>query len=260
MDDERTLHSFEVERLFPASREVELVVTHLRDRGIKTALPAYRFLATNATLNGTARHWLSSDPARFSGVVVTNEKEFESLQKDPFAVHGLRHPVQITLSGNPDETNLKSQMTVALPSGDGAFNYEAAAIGQSEVESRLEQSDVRIGALETRKHEALDVIQRLSTWQKEFGEGALARFASERDQLQDEMSRLDSQIGAARAAETVRVCERSSKASEAKELRPRVAILVQRQERLHGYIQEYESHDESWLEERRENSVDRTAS
>lgn len=252
VDDERTLHSFEVERLFPASREVELVVTHLRDRGIKTALPAYRFLATNATLNGTARHWLSSDPARFSGVVVTNEKEFESLQKDPFAVHGLRHPVQITLSGNPDETNLKSQMTVALPSGDGAFNYEAAAIGQSEVESRLEQSDVRIGALETRKHEALDVIQRLSTWQKEFGEGALARFASERDQLQDEMSRLDSQIGAARAAETVRVCERSSKASEAKELRPRVAILVQRQERLHGYIQEYESHDESWLEERRE--------
>jgi hypothetical protein len=252
VDDERTLHSFEVERLFPASREVELVVTHLRDRGIKTALPAYRFLATNATLNGTARHWLSRDPARFSGVVVTNEKEFESLQKGPFAVHGLRHPVQITLSGNPDETNLKSQMTVALPSGDGAFNYEAAAIGQSEVESRLEQSDVRIGALETRKHEALDVIQRLSTWQKEFGEGALARFASERDQLQDEMSRLGSQIGAARAAETVRVSERSSKASEAKELRPRVAILVQRQERLHGYIQEYESHDESWLEERRE--------
>jgi hypothetical protein len=252
VDDERTLHSFEVERLFPASREVELVVTHLRDRGIKTALPAYRFLATNATLNGTARHWLSSDPARFSGVVVTNEKEFESLQKGPFAVHGLRHPVQITLSGNPDEMNLESQMTVALPSGDGAFNYEAAAIGQNEVESRLEQSDVRIGALETRKHEALDVVQRLSTWQKEFGEGALARFASERDQLQDEMSRLDSQIGAARAAETVRISERSSKASEAKELRPRIAILVQRQERLHGYIQEYESHDESWLEERRE--------
>ena len=252
VDDERTLHSFEVERLFPASREVELVVTHLRDRGIKTALPAYRFLATNATLNGTARRWLSSDPARFSGVVVTNEKEFESLQKRPFAVHGLRHPVQITLSGNPDETNLKSQMTVALPSGDGAFNYEAAAIGQSEVESRLEQSDGRIGALETQKHEALDVIQRLSAWQKEFGGGALSRFASERDQLQEEMTRLDSQIGAVRAAETVRVSERSTKASEAKELRPRVAILVQRQERLRGYIQEYESHDESWLEERRE--------
>ena len=252
VDDERTLHSFEVERLFPASREVELVLTHLRERGIKTALPAYRFLATNATLNGTARHWLSSDPARFSGVVVTSEKEFESLQKRPFAIPGLRHPVQITLSGNPDETNLKSQMTVALPSGDGAFNYEAAAIGQREVESRLEQSDGRIGALETRKHETLDVTQRLSAWQKEFGGGALARLASEHDELRDEVSRLDTQIDAVRVAETAWVNEFRSKASEAKELRPRVGILTQRQERLRGYIQEYESHDETWLEERRE--------
>jgi len=252
VDDERTLHSFEVERLFPASREVELALTHLRERGIKTALPAYRFLATNATLNGTARHWLSSDPARFSGVVVTDEKEFESLQKRPFAVPGLRHPVQITLSGNANETNLKNQMTVALPSGDGAFNYEAAAIGQREVESRLEQSDGRIGALDTRKHETLDVIQRLSAWQKEFGGGVLARLASERDQLRDEVSRLDTQIGGVRAAETARENERRTKASETKELRPRVGILTQRQERLRGYIQEYESHAESWLEERRE--------
>src|SRR6185437_15230591 len=135
------------------------------------------------------------------GVVVTNEKEFESLQEGPFAVPGLRHPVQITLSGNPDETNLKNQMTVALPWEDGAFNYEAAAIGQREVENRLEHSDGRIEALETRKHETLDVIQGLSAWQKEFGGGALARLAREHDELRDEVSRLDTQIGAVRAAE-----------------------------------------------------------
>ena len=252
VDDERTLHSFEVERLFPPSREVELVLAHLRERGLKTALPAYRFLATNATLNGTARRWLANEPARFSGVVVTSEKEFESLQKGPLAVSGLRHPVQISLSATPNETNLKNQISVALPSGDGAFNYEAAATGQREVESRLEQSDEHIADIEERKQETLDVVQRLSAWQKEFGGGALARLAGERDQFQEEVSRFDTQIGSIRAMETALVNERRTKAGQAKELRPQIGALTQRQERLRGYIQEYEGHEENWLEERRE--------
>ncbi len=252
VDDERTLHSFEVERLFPPSREVELVLTYLRERGLKTALPAYRFLATNATLNGTARRWLANDPARFSGVVVTNEKEFESLQKTPFAVPGLRHPVQVTLSANPDETDLTNQMTVALPSGDGGFNYEAAATGQHEVESRLEQSDERISSIEGRKQETLNVVQRLSAWKNEFGGGGLARLASERDQFREEVGRLDTQIAAIRTTETTLKHERQTKATQAKELRPQIGALTQCQERLRGYIQEYESHEGSWLEERRE--------
>lgn len=252
VDDERTLHSFEVERLFPPSREVELVLAHLRERGLKTALPAYRFLATNATLNGTARHWLANEPARFSGVVVTSEKEFESLQEGPFAVPGLRHPVQITLSATPEEPNLGNQMTVALPSGDGAFNYEAAVIGQREVETRLEQSDSRIAGIEGRKQETLDVVQRLSAWQKEFGGGAMARLAGERDQLREEVGRLDTQIGSIRSTEAALVDERRIKAGQIKESRPHIRILTQRQERLRSYIQEYESHEEIWLEERRE--------
>ena len=252
VDDEQTLQSFELERLFPPSREVELVLTHLRECGLKTALPAYRFLATNATLNGTARHWLANDPARFSGVVVTSEKEFASLQSGPFAVPGLRHPVRITLSANPDESLLTNQMTVALPSSDGAFNYEAAAKSQREVEIRLEQSDRRVSGIEVRKQETLEVIQKLSGWRSEFGSGGLARLASERDQLREEVGRLDTQLTTVRATETGLENERRTRMTEAKELRPSIGVLTQRQERLRGYIQEYEEHEKVWLEERRE--------
>ena len=252
VDDERTLHSFDVERLFPPTREVELVLAHLRDRGLKTALPAYRFLATNATVNGTARRWLANEPARFSGIVVTSEEEFANLKAGAFVVPGLRHPVQVTLSANPDETALLTESTVALPPSDGAFNYEAAAEGQREVESRLEKANERLTVIAGRKQETADVVRELLAWRVEFGGGGLERLKTERDQLQEELGRLDEQLAAMRASESALRVERSTKTGDVKRLRPDVATLTKRQERLRGYIEEYEQHEEDWLEERRD--------
>jgi len=252
VDDERTLRGFELERLFPPSRDVELVLAHLRDRGLKTALPAYRFLATNATLNGTARRWLASEPARFSGVVVTSREEFDGLQAGTFVVPGLHHPVQVTLSGNPEEAVLSNETTIALSSTDGAFNYEAAASGRQEVESRLEKANDRVAGIAARKQETADVLRELSDWRSEFGSGGLARLAADRDQLREQLARLDNQLAIMRAAESALVTERGSKVNEAKALRPGVATLTQCQERLRGYIEEYEEHEDGWLEQRRE--------
>lgn len=251
-DDERTLHSFDLERLFPPSREVELVVAHLRERGLKTALPAYRFLATNATLNGTARVWLANEPARFSGVVVTSEEEFAELQAGAFAVPGLRHPVQVTLSANPDDGSLKNEVTVALPASDGAFNYETAARDHRDVESRVEKATERITAINTRKQETVDAIQELSAWRAEFGNGSLDRLAADRDQIREDVAHWDKQLGEMRETGTSLRTERALKLSDVKGLRPQVIALMQHQERLRSYIQEYEEHEETWLKERRE--------
>jgi hypothetical protein len=252
VDDERTLHSLDLERLFPPSREVELVLVHLRDLGLRTALPAYRFLATNAAVNGTARHWLANEPARFSGIVVTSEQEFNSLRAGGFVVPGLRHPVQVTLSANPEEGMLTNDRTVALPASDGAFNYDIAASEQHDIESRLEKANEQIARITVRKQETVDVIQELSNWQKEYGAGALGRLAMERDQIQEEVARLHEQLAALRSTESALRSERSAKVNEVKGLRPSIATLTQREERLRGYIDEYEQHEDIWLEERRQ--------
>jgi len=252
VDDERTLHSFDLERLFPPSREVELVLAHLRDRGLKTALPAYRFLATNATLNGTARQWLAKEPARFSGIVITSEEEFGLLQRGGFAVSGLRHPVQVTLSANPDDNDSRNEMTVALPSSDGAFNYERAASEQRVVETRLEKANEHLAEIDVRKNETAEGIQNLCTWRDEFGGGALHRLAAERDQLVEEVSNFGKQLSEMKTQEAVFRIERNVKQVEVRSLRPQIGSLIERKERLRGYVEEYERHEAEWLAERRE--------
>jgi hypothetical protein len=252
VDDERTLHNFDLERLFPPSREVELVLAYLRNLGMKTALPAYRFLATNATVNGTARLWLANEPARFSGIVVTSEEEFAALQTGGFVVPGLRHPVQVTLSGNADDSVLTNERTVALPGSDGAFNYETAASGQREIESRLERVDEHMTGILAQRQETFAVIQELSAWRAEFGGGNLDRLAGERDQVRAEVAVLAERLRELRTKEATLRAVRATKQHEAKQLRPQIVILAQRLERLRGYIEEYEKHEADWLEDRRE--------
>jgi len=250
VDDERTIHSVEVERLFPPAREVEIVLGFLRDRGLKTALPAYRFLATNATLGDTARSWLAADPGRFSGVIITSKEEFATIQESAFAVQGLRHPVQVTLSEIPAEPT-SVHTAVALPGNDGAFNYESAVIGRLEVEGRLAKSSEKLAEIASRKQETVDVVLTLKGWRREFGSGQLEKFAEERDQFSAEGDRVVTQVDSLKAEISSLQSERFEKTEELQNLRPIITTLAKRQERLTSYIEEYEHHAEQWLEERR---------
>lgn len=250
VDDERTLQSFEGERLFPPTREVELVLLYLRELGVRTANPAYRFLATNAPANETARRWLASDPARYSGIVVTNEDEFLTLKASTFVVPGLRHPVQVTLSANPESTELMDT-AVAMPANDGAFNHEEAATSHRAVEQRVENANDDIAKLAAQKNETETAIQELARWRSEFGSGALDRIATERDQLREEATRVHGQLEGQRSMQSALREERAAKVTAVRGWRPDIATLAQRQERLRGYIAEYEEHEEQWLEDRR---------
>ncbi len=250
VDDERTLRAFESERLFPPTREVELVLVHLRGLGVRTALPAYRFLATNAPQSQTAARWLASDPARYSGIVVTSEAEFLSLKASDFVVPGLRHPVQVTLSANPTSAGL-NDTAVAMPANDGAFNHEAAVIGHREIETRVERAAEHVVTLTDQKEETARTIQDLGSWRDEFGNGALDRIAAEREQFREEAARVHEQIEVQRTQQSALRKERAAKVAAIKEWRPEIALFTRRQERLKSYIAEYEDYAEQWIEERR---------
>jgi hypothetical protein len=250
VDDERTLRAFESERLFPPTREVDLVLAHLRGLGVRTALPAYRFLATNAPQSDTAARWLASDPARYAGIVVTSEAEFLNLKANAFVVPGLRHPVQVTLSANPASTDL-DDTAVAMPANDGAFNHEGAVTGHGEIEARVERAAEHVVSLTDQKEETARAIQDLGSWRDEFGNGALDRIAAEREQFREEAARVHEQIETQRSQQSALREERAAKVAGIKEWRPEIALFTRRQERLRSYITEYEDLAEQWIEERR---------
>ena len=252
VDDERTLHGFELDHLFPPSREVEMVLVHLRDCGLKTALPAYRFLANNAVTDGTARIWLANDPARFSGVIVTSEEEFASLGRGGFAVNGLRHPVQVTLSDRPDVSALTNEIAVALPTNDGAFNYESAAKELEGVKDRLEVGGIRIADIDARRVETVEIIRELCQWRGEFGGGALERLAAERDQIIDEIANIAKRITELNLHVQALRSERDAKNDALKQLRPHVGLCIHHQERLRSHVDEYERNEADWIAERHE--------
>jgi len=158
----------------------------------------------------------------------------------------------VTLSANPDEDALRNEMTVALPSSDGAFNYERAVSEQRLVEIRLEKANDRLTGIDARKNETADAIRNLSTWRDEFGGGALHRLAAERDQLVEEVANFGKKLSEVKTQEAALGVERNAKQVEVRSLRPQVGSLIQRQERLRGYIEEYERHEAEWLAERRE--------
>jgi hypothetical protein len=246
-DDKRTLRSVETDRLFPASREVEVVLDYLRGRGVRTALPAYRFLATNVLNSESSREFLAHDPARFSGVVVTSQAEFATLEKAALMIAGLRHPVAITLSELPDHNGAVPKVAVALPATAGAYHYGAAAMGQSDVEERVSKLNERIGELEETRLQAAEAASQLVDFRREFGGGTLSRLAAERDQLCDEVARLAARLAELLSQRHALETERSVLNAHVKELRQSLPGLAASKERLRNYIEEYEGHEQSWI-------------
>lgn len=246
-DDKRTLRSVETERLFPASREVEIVLDHLHGCGVRTALPAYRFLAANVSNRESSRGFLAHDPARFSGVVVTSEAEFATLEKAGLTIAGLRHPVAITLSELPEHNGAVAKVAVALPAAAGAYHYGAAAADQSDVEERVSKLNQRIAALEETRLQTVSAASQLVEFRREFGGGALERLAAERDQLRDEAARLATRLVELRTQRSTFETERSLLAAHVKGLREKLPPLAASIERLRNYIEEYERHEQSWI-------------
>jgi hypothetical protein len=246
-DDKRTLRSVETDRLFPASREVEIVLDHLRARGIRTAVPAYRFLATNVLDSESSREFLARDPARFSGVVITSEAEFLALEQGTLVIAALRHPVAVTLSELPDHNGAVPKTAVALPAAAGAYHYGAAAMGQSDVEERVLKLNDRIVELEKARLQATEVASQLLGFRREFGGGALARLAAERDQLRDEAARLAAQLAELVSRRGAMEGERSALDALVKQLRDSLPASAESKQRLRNYIEEYERHEQSWI-------------
>jgi hypothetical protein len=250
VDDERILRAVEADRLFPPARDIEVVLAHLASRGIHTAMPAYRFLATNVPDAETASRLLHSDPARFSGVVITKPEEFAKLRDDGLRIAGLRHPVAVTLSALPEHENGTSEVAVALPESAAAYHYDAAATEQSAIQKRIGDLAKCLQQLETMRQETADTTGELEKYRREFSRTRLEQLGAERDNLREEVARLAQQLTGLHAQQATCMDAKSAAKTQSDELRAGLPRFTTAQERLRNFLRDYEEPGEEWIAER----------
>jgi hypothetical protein len=178
-EDERAEKYVDRDGLFPATRDVEAVVEHLKSQGIASATPATHWLALNADV-ATANALLASDPARFHGVMfnaLADQTKAEAGAKSARSPHA---PVQV--SPTPEQMPKSAEPTalVVPPRHAGAYNREAAQAERVSLQSRLQTVRTGLDTLRGQHKSAAELETNLVAWLVEFGGGKLTTLREQR--------------------------------------------------------------------------------
>lgn len=250
-DDRRAEKSIESDHLLPPSRDVDVALEFLRTQQVLSAMPAYRFLSQNQRQVTAAEERLRSDPARFSGIMVNRPEDMEKLRSRSQTVPGLRHPVAVSLTGFHDAAAVPDTL-VLMPESAGAFHQPAAAAAREEIQFRLNRAAETKRLLEAERQEAAAVVKRLLDYRETFGHGALARMKLEHNLAREAADDAASKADAATEAERVHRASAAGQRAKAKEIREMLPSVAGGIERLRGYVQEFERHEDGWLARRGE--------
>lgn len=250
-DDRRAEKSIESDHLLPPSRDVDVALEFLRSQQVLSAMSAYRFLSQNERQLTAAEERLRADPARYSGIMVNRTEDMEKLRARTNTVPGLRHPVAVSLTGLPDVAGAPDTV-VLMPESAGAFNQPAAAAAREDIQFRLSRAAESKRVLEEERQETATVLKRLLDYREEFGRGALARMTLERNLAREAAEDAGRKEQAARESEKVHRASAAGQREEAREIRNALPSLAAGIERVRGYVQEFERHEDGWLARRGE--------
>ena len=166
------------------SRDINTVVTWLRQHGVQSARPYNSYISQTIPDADRARALVASNPARFMGVCLASS-EFPIAQGLTAPRPQLSSPVTISVTTLDPEVPIADQIVINA-ADDAAFNIEAAAALLTTLEVRLAAESSQREKLASRQHDALAGKQRLAAYVERFGNGALhtagadvARFTAE---------------------------------------------------------------------------------
>lgn len=164
-----------------ASRDVNEVVTRLREMGVKSAKPFNTYLSQAVPDAATARELVVSNPARFLGVSVASSE----LSRARNAVRlgtALGAPVMVSVAAL--EPDAGSDDRFVLPAADdAAFNLEAAQALLAQLGAKLANEEAHLAAHKQRVNDALTANAQLQAYVRKYGGGALARARTEIEEL-----------------------------------------------------------------------------
>ncbi len=164
-----------------ATRDVNEVVTRLREMGVKSAKPFNTYLSRAVPDATTARQLVVSNPSRFLGVSVASS-EFIRARDVVRLDTALGAPVMVSVAAL--EPDAESDDRFVLPAADdAAFNLEAAQALLAQLGAKLANEEANLAAHKQRVNDALTAKAELQAYVRKYGGGALARARTEIKEL-----------------------------------------------------------------------------
>ena len=162
LEDTRTEKSLIQNGLAAPSQDLELTLEWLDREGVKSALPAYQWLAEHCK-EEEARLLLSRDPATWSGILVQVQTEWVSLKDKPLRLP-IKSPMVLSMVGAEEQQRVMMPVQTVLPE-DGAMFSKARA---EELRAGLQERRVMQDRKEEELREALSALNNAISRVKEF--------------------------------------------------------------------------------------------
>ena len=234
-DDRRAAASLETDRLLPARREVDTLCATLKEAGIRSAVPGWRYLveAVRSELHGAT---IAENPALLEGIVVA-DTEFEaakSLLADvgPAAAIVLGAGSVLTAATTTPNPADQSELRSWVVPPDPALFDPSTADGALELrQAKLATVDERIATETAVERTLLSLVSSVETHLEQWPTGALAAAAAQATALHDAAAAAHSALVAAVAQrdETAQLASAAETAvTEAHEAKEKTARLVDR--------------------------------
>lgn len=151
--------------LLPPSRDVERVRDHLAECGLK-AFGYPEYLRQQGATSDEIAELIRRDPARYGGIAVVGQRQFERACAERTAVDNLRAPVQMTLVSAADLPALDGRAVVATH--PATYRKEAALDLKAELEARrdtaAQRSDELARALDAARTTRMGLTRFLETY------------------------------------------------------------------------------------------------
>ncbi len=239
-DDLRDDASLDKFGLLAPSADVEALVSQLIANGIKTAIPAYHWLAEHCSAERAAV-LCESNPAVCSGILIQNPKEFERARLEVKRA-GIREPIVLFCSSPSQDGALPSDLAVVSPEEAGMYSKEEAARSQPAIAGRRDERAAKQGELESRQASAQTAATRLKAHLKAYPEERLKGWEAELAEARKQVSEFGREIETATAEITKTEEEISEKHQQSTDYLERKGIVARQESEVVNFIRDHEQY------------------
>lgn len=257
-EDRRLIERYDPNQhpLFPVSREVEKLLTWLKDQNVRGIMTGFEWLNANLPAD-QAQARLRADPAAYGGLVVNTPADLD-LARGACAQFALSRPVRITLSAHLSKGVVGEGVTI-LPDRQGLFNARAAVAELSQIREDQQRLDAKHEELGAAAAAFADAATRVEKLQKDFPATAVEesrRLAVENGELQRQhSSAADSERASATAADE----QAQSAENEAGDFERRAGTANVQLAQVRDYRTNFGNNLELWLKQQAEKTQELAA-
>lgn len=237
-DDLRDDVSLDKFGLLAPSADVEALVSQLVANGIKTAIPAYHWLAEHCSAEKAAS-LCQLNPAVCSGILIQNPKDFERARLEVKKAE-IRGPIVLFCSTPSQDGPLPSDLAVVSPQEAGMYSKQEAALSQPAIAGRRDERATMQGELESRRTSAQTAATRIKTHLGTYPAERLKGWEDELAEARKQVSEFGREIETATAEIAETETQISEKARQNTEHLERKGVVARQESEVSTFIRDHE--------------------